>query len=92
MIKMYDRVTKFHEDTCENIEKFDEMLTQYGVDHAFMAPTEEEMNKDETLEGKVLYMQEDEMTFNLVTLLFCKTVLNKSDEEIKKTMVKVVAA
>lgn len=86
MLKVYDMSTKFHGETAENIEKLDEMLTQYGVDHAFMLPTPQDIEEDEEIEGRVLYTEDDEITFDLVVMLFCKTVLNKSDDEIKEAM------
>lgn len=91
MLKIYDMATKIHSETEEHLEKYDEMLNQYGIDHAFTYPTDVELDEDENLVCKVLYMEEDEITFDLVTLLFCKTVLNKADDKIKESMKKVAA-
>ena len=67
------------------------MLTSYGVDHAFIYPTVEELEKEETIACKVIYMEEDVMTFNLVALLFAKKYLNKPDEEIVEAMRRIAA-
>ena len=91
MIKVYDMMTTIHSKAAEKVEVLDEMLNQYGIDHSFMYATAEQMKEDEDAELNVLYMEEDEITFDLVVMLFCKTALNKSDEEIKKAMKKVAA-
>lgn len=90
-MKIYDMMTFLREETVDNIEAFDEMLNMYGVDHIFMELTEEEMAENDNHVLKVVYLSESEMTFDLVALLFCKTVLNRSDEQIKKAMKKVAA-
>ena len=91
-MKIYDMMTAIHSTAAEKIEVLDEMLTQYGVDHSFMYATANQMEKDEDVELNVLYMEEDEITFDLVVMLFCKTALKKSDEEIKNAMKKLAAA
>ena len=90
-MKIYDMMTFLSEETVDNIEVFDEMLNMYGVDHIFMELTEEEMAENDNHVLKVVYLSESEITFDLVALLFCKTVLNRSDEHIKKAMKKVAA-
>lgn len=91
-MKVYDMMTTIHSEAAEKIEVLDEMLNQYGIDHIFMFATAKQMEEDEDAEMNVLYTAEDEMTFDLVVMLFCKTVLKTSDEEIKNTMKKLVEA
>ena len=90
-MKIYDMMTFLHDETADNLEVFDEMLNMYGVDHIFMELTDEEMAKNDEYVLKVVYLAEEEMTFDLVVLLFAKTVLNRSDEQIKTAMRKVAA-
>ena len=90
-MKIYDMMTFLRDETADNLEVFDEMLNMYGVDHIFMELTDEEMAKNDEYVLKVVYLSEEEMTFDLVVLLFAKTVLNRSDEQIKTAMRKVAA-
>ena len=90
-MKIYDMMTFLREETADNLEVFDEMLNMYGVDHIFMELTEEEMDKNDEYVLKVVYLSEAEMTFDLVVLLFAKTVLNRTDEQIKTAMKKMAA-
>lgn len=83
-MKVYDMMTTIHSKAAEKVEVLDEMLTQYGIDHIFMFATAKQMEEDEDAEMNVLYMKEDEMTFDLVVMLFCKTVLNAPDTDIRK--------
>ena len=71
---------------ADHMEELDAMLTDYGVDHAFILPTYAEKEDDEHLSAYVCYMEEDEVTFNLIVLLFAKTVLRVGDEEIVSSM------
>lgn len=85
-MKLYDCRVKIHEKTADHIEELDAMLTNYGVDHAFIVPTYAEQEDDDLLSAYVYYMEEDEVTFNLVSLLFAKTVLGVKDEKIIDAM------
>ena len=75
------------EITNEMIEKLDQMLTEYGVQHFFSLPKGD--NEGIALDDdEILYIYydraQDEMTFNLVYMLWAKTVRNVSDERILK--------
>ena len=85
-MKLYDCRVKIHEKTADHMEELDAMLTDYGVDHAFILPTTAEMEDDERLSAYVCYMEEDGVTFNLVSLLFAKTVVGMKDEKIISVM------
>lgn len=76
------------------IEKLDEMLTEYGVQHFFTLPidaTDGIANNDDDYLN-VFYDSKDKMTFNLVYMLWVKTVRNATDEMIETAMKKIVAA
>lgn len=76
------------------IEKLDEMLTEYGVQHFFTLPidaTDGIANNDDDYLN-VFYDSKDEMTFNLVYMLWVKTIRNATDEMIETAMKKIVAA
>ena len=83
---LYDCRAKIHEKNAGHMEELDAMLTDYGVDHAFILPTYAEQEDDEHLSAYVCYMEGDEVTFNLIVLLFAKTVLRVGDEEIVSSM------
>lgn len=85
-MKLYDCRVKIHEKTADYMVELDEMLTTYNVDHAFILPSSAEMEDDEHLSAYVCYMEEDEVTFTLVTLLFAKTVVGMKDEKIISVM------
>ena len=74
------------------IEKLDEMLTEYGVEHFFCLPTE--VNEDGTLKNEddcleVFYDSKDRITFDIVYMLWGKTERGFSDDMIKKAMKKI---
>ena len=73
------------------IEKLDEMLTQYGVQHFFSLPidsTDGIANNDEDCLN-IFYASEDSMTFNLVYMLWVKTTRHCTDEMIVNAMRKL---
>lgn len=88
VIKDYEGVESV---SNEMIEKLDEMLTEYGVQHFFTLPEGDEngiaINDDEIV---YLYYDadKDEMTFGLVYMLWAKTVRKVSDERLAKAMKK----
>lgn len=85
------RSTENHPIEDGMIEKLDEMLTEYGVQHFFTLPIDSTdgiaNNDDDYL--NVFYDSKDEMTFDLVYMLWMKSVRNASDEMIKKAMSKI---
>ena len=58
------------------LEKLDEMLTTYGVPHAFTLPHEKTM---------------EDITFSLVYILFNKTYRGATDKAVAESMIKVSA-
>ena len=65
------------------LEKLDEMLTTYGVPHAFSLPHEKTM--------EVAYDSSDDITFSLVYILFNKTYRGVTDKAVAESMIKVSA-
>lgn len=55
------------------LEKLDEMLTTYGVPHAFSLPHEKTMEECPEATLEVAYDSSDDITFSLVYILFNKT-------------------
>lgn len=90
-MKVFDMKQRMREESAGKAEKLDEMLTQYGVDHFFALPSEDDWEVDETVELVVYYDSEQEMLYDLVVALFCKIELNRSDEVIKKLLKKAAA-
>lgn len=58
------------------LEKLDEMLTTYGVPHAFTLPHEKTMEDCPEATLEVAYDSSDDITFSLVYILFNKTYTN----------------
>lgn len=87
-------VIKDYEDNHVNeemIDKLDEMLTEYGVEHFFTLPDGDENGcaiEDDAVLNVYYDDTKDEMTFMLVALLWAKSVRKMSDERIKKAIVK----
>lgn len=88
-----DRVQKIrdregYEIKTGMIEKLDEMLTAYGVEHFFSLPDGDgsgvAVDQDEVV--YVYYEEKDRMTFALVYMLWAKTVRGADDDKIKKAM------
>jgi len=55
------------------LEKLDEMLTTYGVPHAFSLPHEKTMEECPEATLEVAYDSSDDITFSLMYILFNKT-------------------
>lgn len=75
---------------AEMIGKLDELLTTYGVAHAFTEAwpgAEGCIDEDEVC--RVLYMDDEYMTFGLVYMLWSKTVREVPDDRILKAFRKV---
>lgn len=89
-MKVYDQMIIVHTNSVEKIEVLDAMLNQYGIDHCFMFCTAKQMEEDGEAEMNLLYMSGDDMTVSLLVMLYCKTALHKSDDEIKNVMKKLV--
>lgn len=77
--------------TEEMLLKFDAMLTEYGIDHAFRYPTESEFNETENVEEIVMYFEEDHAAYDLVYLLWVHKVVGISDKKIVKAAAKAFA-
>lgn len=73
------------------LEKLDEMLTTYGVAHAFSLPHEKTLEECPEATLEVVYDSSDDITFNLVYILFNKTYRGVTDKAVAKAMVKVSA-
>ena len=76
------------EVTEEMVEKLDEMLNQYNVQHFFSEPMNE--NEDDEIDNvlAIFYEDKDRQTFYLVYMLWCKTVRNIEEQKIWKAMKK----
>lgn len=96
MLKIFDKYVNIKnrddlEDcTMELVEKLDQMLTEYGVVHAFSLATKEEIDtiNDTGVEYCVtlMYEEKDEMTFSLVYTLWARVYRKAPDEKIRKVM------
>ena len=76
----------------EMIEKLDQMLTEYGVQHFFTLPSEQD-EEGFVKDGYVLdlfYDSDDYMTFTLVYALWLKTIRKVEDEMIWNGFKKIV--
>lgn len=73
------------------LEKLDEMLTTYGVLHAFTLPHEKTMEDCPEATLEVAYDSSDDITFSLVYILFNKTYRGATDKAVAESMIKVSA-
>jgi len=94
-MKLYDVRLPIHETPedeptiHETIEKLDEMLTQYGIDHYFALPSEAEIEADpKPLVYQLFYQSEQDVELTLVVSLWCKLYLNKDKQHILEAIVK----
>lgn len=94
-MKLYDTRIPVHEtpkgepamDTV--IEKLDEMLTQYGVDHCFALATDAEMDADpKPLLYHLFYQAEQNVELTLVIGLWLKLYLNRDNQRIIESIMK----
>lgn len=69
----------------------DEMLTTYGVPHAFTLPHEKTMEDCPEATLEVAYDSSDDITFSLVYILFNKTYRGVTDKAVAESMIKVSA-
>lgn len=80
-----------HPVTLEMIETLDSMLNEYGVTHFFSYPIDSTNgianNQEDFL--SVAYDSKDRMTFDLVYMLWSKTVRNIEDDKLYKAMKKI---
>ena len=77
------------EVTEEMYVKLDEMLTEYGVDHAFRLPKPNEFDDSENAEMVCMYLEDDDTAYDLVFLLWTHKVVGMSDGKIGKAAAKV---
>lgn len=73
------------------LEKFDEMLTAAGVDHAFTECGDNDFDKYAGAYCRVFYNESDDTKFSLTYLLFSSAHRGVSDELINKAMAKHLA-
>lgn len=73
------------------LKKLDEMLTTYGVPHAFTLPHEKTMEDCPEATLEVAYDSSDDITFSLVYILFNKTYRGVTDKAVAESMIKVSA-
>ena len=97
--KIYDRYLNItnregvQDCTEEKLEKFDEMLSEYGVSHCFSLTDANEIeiinqsNKEYCV--SVMYEECDETVFEMVYMLWSKVYRGVSDELIYKAMRKM---
>lgn len=96
-IHIFDRYV--HIKNCEGhpdmddtlFEKLDEMLTTYGVAHAFSLPHEKTMEDHPEAILEVAYDFSDDIAFSLVYMLFNKIYRGASDKGVADSMIKVSA-
>ena len=81
---------KYGDFTEEMLEKLDEMLNEYGIDHAFAECRSEDLEADANCTVTVLYNIEDDTKFFMVYALFCMKYRNLEEEEVEKCMKKHV--
>lgn len=73
------------------LEKLDEMLTTYGVAHAFSLPHKKTMKDHPEAVLEVAYDSSDDITFSLVYMLFNKIYRGATDKAVAESMIKVSA-
>lgn len=82
--------------TEEMIDKLDDMLTEYGVQHYFSLPTaadEDGYAKDGDVLNVFYDASEDDLTWHLVYALWLKTVRGyKNDDKIRRSFAKKLKA
>lgn len=96
MLKIFDRYINIKnregiEDcTMELVEKLDQMLTEYGVAHAFSLASKEEIDTiNDTADEycvTLMYEEEDEITLGIVYTLWARVYRKASDEKVRKAM------
>lgn len=82
MIAIHDRENSIV--SYDMIEKLDKMLTEYGVDHAFTLYDSEHQDTDVAF--NLIYKEEDEITVELILMLWAKTKRHYTDDKIKEMM------
>jgi hypothetical protein len=73
----------------ETIEKLDEMLNAYNIEHSFTLPQHAIIEKYPTAMAVLNYMDADEMVVDLIYALFCKVHRNAGDKEVAKALANV---
>lgn len=85
VIKNYDGCPDFD---IVLLDKFNEMLDQCGIAHAFCEPRKEDLEADEDAVVTVMYNAEDGTKFFLAYGLFRMTYMKLDAEKVKKAMLK----
>lgn len=83
------RIADFDEKA---VEALDEMLNAYDIPHSISLPYQGDIDELEELgdvELTIFYMEDDEMTFDLVYLLWSKKYRNASDKKIAENAWKI---
>lgn len=77
--------------TIEMVETLDEMLSEYGVTHFFSYPIDSTDGIANNAEDylAIFYDKKDNLTFNLVYALWCKTTRQVEDEILCKALRKM---
>lgn len=98
-LKIYDRYLNItnregvQDCTEEKLEKFDEMLNEFGVSHCFSLADAHEIEvineSDREYCVAVMYEESDETVFEMVYMLWSKIHRGVSDEMIYKAMKKM---
>ena len=102
MVAIFDRIINiqnnskkgFEDVTEEKLEILDKMLNEYGIAHAFCLATAEEIDKmyeknpDIEYCCSLEYEEKDEITLELVYMLWTKLHRGASDEAIRKAFAK----
>lgn len=85
IIKDREGITGFNEDL---LEKLDNILDQFGVDHAFCECRNEDLIANENSVLTVMYNESDDTKFFLAYALFIQTYRNATDDMIIEAMKK----
>ena len=93
MLKIYDTRLPIHSsDKNDSLDKLDEMLTQYGVDHYFAIPTSHEIDEAEA-NGKpidcfLFYRSEQNVELTLIVSLYTRLFRDTDKQRILEGIVK----
>lgn len=93
MFKVYDTRIAIHADAKnDTLDKLDEMLNQYGVDHCFTLPSNHEIDEAEAngkpIELSLFYCSEQNVELTLIVNLYARLYRRRDRQEIVESIVK----
>jgi hypothetical protein len=96
MVTVFDRflVIRNREGTPgvdETLEKLDEMLNAYGVEHSFTLPHDAVIAKHQNATVILNYSDEDNIVLSLIYALFCRVYRGAEDKELGEALVKIAS-